>query len=94
MPEGDQDLLGISSLTAGGARTNSMSTPRQLDSFMHGVEPNQDNMTTGYWQDTEESIIGSMGGESNEGVVRVFVVVKGAGKLEQMYFITESYRYY
>jgi hypothetical protein len=43
MPEGDQDLLGIPSLTAGGARTNYMSTPRQLDSFMHGVEPNQDD---------------------------------------------------
>jgi hypothetical protein len=77
--EVDDDLLGIPSLTAGGPRTNSMSTPRQLDNFMHGVDANQDDLTTGEWNDTGESITGSMGGES-KGVVRVFIVEKGAGK--------------
>jgi hypothetical protein len=72
-------MLNNPSLTAGGLRSNAMSTPRQLDRFMHDVEGNMDDMTAEDWHDTAESTIGSMGGESNKGVVKVYVVVKGAG---------------
>jgi hypothetical protein len=57
-----------------------MSTPHQLDSYIHGVEGNHDDVTIGDWNDAVESTSGSMGGESNRGVVRVFVVVEGAGR--------------
>ena len=74
-------LLGTQSLTAGGTRANSIATPRQLDSFMHGVEqPEQGDSTPGDWHDAMESTTGSMGGEYQKGVVRVFVIVEGAGK--------------
>lgn len=64
----------------GGAQTKVMSTPHQLDSFMHGVEVNQDDLTGGDWNSAWESTTGSMGGESNRGVVRVFFFMEGAGK--------------
>ena len=76
---GDDTSLALPSLTAGGTRSNSLATPRQLDTFMHG----NDNASagTGDWHDAVESTVGSLGGESrNNGVARVFCVKEGAGK--------------
>lgn len=76
--EGDESLPLLPSLTAGGVRSSTLTTPRQLDSFMHGGD---NASATGDWLDAMESTTGSMGGEStNNGVVRVFCVKEGAGK--------------
>jgi hypothetical protein len=57
-----------------------VATPRQLDGHMHGAETDHESVNASDWHDTMESSAGSMGGESNKSVVRVFVVVKGAGE--------------
>jgi hypothetical protein len=49
-------------------------------SCRHGVEMDQDKSTTGDWYDAMGSNIGSMGGESNKSIVRVFVIVEGTAK--------------
>jgi hypothetical protein len=75
----DPRVLGGPMVTAGGVRSDSMATPRQLDGYMHGVENDHESLT-GEWHDTVESTTGSMGGESSKNVVvRVFVVKKEEG---------------
>jgi hypothetical protein len=57
-----------------------MAAPRQLDGCMHGAETDHESVNASDWHDTMESSTGSMGGESNESVVGMFAVVKGAGE--------------
>jgi hypothetical protein len=80
LPGEETAVPGLPMLTAGGVRGDSMATPRQLDGYMHGTETDHESVNTSDWHDTMESSTGSMGGESNKSVVRVFVVVKGAGE--------------
>jgi hypothetical protein len=72
------DVFGVPLLTLGGVSANSMTTPHQLDGFLHCVEMDEDESTTGDWHNDMGSTTGSMGGESNKSVVWVFVMKEGA----------------
>jgi hypothetical protein len=58
-----------------------MTTPRQLDGYMHGIEQIRNESAAGDWQDAMDSTAGSMGGESARNVVRVVIVVGGGARI-------------
>jgi hypothetical protein len=67
------------SLTAGENRSAASSALRQLDSFVTGGES---ETSAGDWRDAMESAAGSVGGESANGVVRVFLRTSGAQRAQ------------
>jgi hypothetical protein len=55
LPGEETAVLGLPMMTAGGARGDSMATPRQLDGYMHGTEIDRESVNASDWHDTMES---------------------------------------